>query len=119
MMSVHIILSVDSARRVASSKQKEAQLARYIVTQVRKELSADGTHRHIEGVCLESGTHYTRQEVVDSIRAGNTWKTKADGYEATISVMSYCPRPACLAKPYIKTNPDSTNKDNLENLDPC
>lgn len=55
-----------------------------------EELSADGTHRHIEGVCTSAGTHYTRQEVVDSINAGNTWKTSADGYEATIATMAYC-----------------------------
>jgi hypothetical protein len=94
-------------------------MATYIVTKVRKELSADGSHRHIEGVCLDSGTHYTRKQVVDSINAGNTWKTKADGYEATITTLSYCPRANCLATPYIKTNPDSTKKDNLENLDEC
>lgn len=94
-------------------------MATYIVTKVRKELSADGSHRHIEGVCTASGTHYTRQEVVDSINAGNTWKTQADGYEATIKVMSYCPQASCLAKPYIETKRDSTKKDNLEYLDPC
>ncbi len=94
-------------------------MATYIVTKVRKELSDDGSHRHIQGVCTQSGTHYTRQEVVDSINAGNTWKTDADGYKATIETMSYCPHSACLATPYIKTNPDSTKKDNLENLDPC
>jgi hypothetical protein len=94
-------------------------LATYTVTKVRKESSADGTHRHIEGVCTNAGVHYTRKEVVDSIDAGNTWKTSADGYEATITKITYCPRPACMATPYIKTNPDSTKKDNLENLDPC
>lgn len=94
-------------------------MATYTVTKVRKELSTDGTHRHIAGVCTEGGTYYTRQEVVDSINSGNTWKTRADGYEATIEPISYCPKAACLAKPYIKTNPDSTKKDNLENLDPC
>jgi hypothetical protein len=33
--------------------------------------------------------------------------------------MTYCPARACLAKPYIKTRPDSTKKDNLEDLDRC
>ena len=93
-------------------------MATYTVTRVRKEYSADRTHRHIEGVCTNSDTHYTRQEVVTSIDAGNTWKTSADGYEGTITKIT-CPRPACLATPYIKTNPDSTKKDNLENLDSC
>lgn len=94
-------------------------MAAYIVTKVRKELSADGTHEHIEGVCTANAIHYTRREVVDSINAGNTWKTSADGYEATITTMSSCPRSNCSATPYIKTNPDSTKKDNLENLDRC
>ena len=94
-------------------------MAIFTVIKVRKERSADGSHEHIEGVCTSAGTHYTRQEVVNSINAGNVWKTSADGYEATIKTMAYCPKAACYAKPYIKTNPDSTKKDNLENLDPC
>lgn len=94
-------------------------MATYVVTKVRKELSADRTHRHIEGVCTNAGPHYTRKEVVDSIDAGNNWKTSADGYEATITKMTYCPKANCYASPYIKTRPDSTKKDNLENLDEC
>ena len=91
----------------------------YTVTRVRKELSADRSHRHIEGVCTDANVHYTRQQVVDSIKAGDTWKTSADGYSATIETLAFCPKPNCLAKPYIKTKPDSTRKDNLENLDVC
>jgi hypothetical protein len=91
----------------------------YTVTGVRKELSSDGTHRHIEGVCTSGGIHYTRKEVVDSINNGNTWETSADGYTATIEAIGYCPAKDCLAAPYIKTKPDSTKKDNLENLDAC
>jgi hypothetical protein len=94
-------------------------MATYVVTRVRKELSDDGTHEHIEGVCTDGGTHYMRKEVVDSINAGNTWKTRADGYEAIIEPIKYCPKANCLATPYIRTNPDSIKKDNLENLDRC
>jgi Protein of unknown function (DUF3892) len=94
-------------------------MATYTVTKVRKETSSDGSHKHIAGVCTSNGTYYTRQAVVNSINEGNTWKTSADGYEATIHTLSYCPKAACLAKPYIETNRDSTKKDNLENLDPC
>jgi endonuclease V-like protein UPF0215 family len=94
-------------------------MATYTVTRVRKELSDDGTHKHIEGVCTSAGVHYTRKEVVDSINADNTWKTQADGYEETVKVISCCPKSKCLASPYIKTNPDSTKKDNLENLEAC
>ena len=72
-------------------------MATYIVTRVRKELSADGTHRHIEGVFTDADVHYTRLEVVDSIWAGNVWKTQADGYEAVIEAVPYCPQGICLA----------------------
>jgi Protein of unknown function (DUF3892) len=91
----------------------------HVVTQVRKELSADGTHEHIAGVCTQDGTYHTRREVVERIRAGETWMTSAAGYEAEIEPIVYCPQPNCLATPYIRTRPYSTRKDNIENLDPC
>jgi Protein of unknown function (DUF3892) len=94
-------------------------MAEYIVTKVHKQSSVDGSHSHIQGVCTEDGTYYSREEVVDSINDGNVWRTRAGGSEETIKVLEYCPRPRCFATPYIKTNPDSTKKDNLENLDPC
>jgi len=89
----------------------------YIVTRVRKELSADRTHEHLEGVVTDDDVHYTRKEVVDSIWAGNVWKTRVDGHEAVIEPIPYCPQGICLASPYLRTNPDSNEKDNLENLD--
>lgn len=94
-------------------------MATFTVTHVRKETSADGTHEHIEGVCTDADVHYTRRQVVDSINAGNTWQTSAGGYKAVIEPITYCPRTGCYATPYIRTNPDSTKKDNLENLDRC
>ena len=94
-------------------------MATFTVTKVRKETSADGSHKHIEGVCTSNGTHFTRQQVVNSINAGNVWKSSAGGFEATIETMMYCPKAGCYATPYIKTKPDSTKKDNLENLDLC
>ena len=94
-------------------------MLQFIVTKVRNESSPDGRHRHIEGVCTADGNHYTRRQVVESIRSGNVWRTSADGYSATIKPMAACPSPGCGAAPYIETNRDSTRKDNLENLDPC
>lgn len=35
-------------------------MSTFTVTKVRKEWSVDGGHRHIEGVCTDTGTHYTR-----------------------------------------------------------
>ena len=93
---------------------------KYVVTNVRKEWSNQGTrHEHIEGVCTSGGAHYTRRQVVDSIRAGNQWVTSAGGREATIREVSYCPVGSCMAAPYITTRPDSSKDDNLENLPHC
>jgi hypothetical protein len=94
-------------------------MSTFTITGVRKETSSDGTHKHIEGVCTTAGVHYTRKQVVDSIKSGNVWKTSANGFSATVETMTYCPKSSCLASPYIKTKPDSTKKDNLENLDAC
>lgn len=88
----------------------------YTVTRVRKEYSADGGHRHIEGVITTANAHYTRREVVQSLNAGSTWVTSSGGLSATIRAVTYCPRVACLASPYITTNPNSALQDNLENL---
>jgi hypothetical protein len=41
------------------------------------------------------------------------------GYEGEIKPVDTPPQPGCTASPYIRSNPDSTKKDNLENLDPC
>jgi Protein of unknown function (DUF3892) len=105
--------------QTSTTKTDGRELTTFIVTWVRKERSADGTHRHIEGVCTGAGVHYTCREVVESIRAGNVWKTLAGGYEAVIEPIEKCPIPSCSATPYLRTNPESNEKDNLENLDSC
>jgi uncharacterized protein DUF3892 len=89
-------------------------MTNYTVTKVSK-VQANG-HRHLSGVYADYGVHYTRQQVVDSIDNGNTWKTSAGGYTATIRKVTYCPTGSCMTSPYITTNPDSTTLDNLENL---
>lgn len=94
-------------------------MATYIVRKVRVEAAPDGRHEHIEGVCTSTGAHYTRKEVVDSLRAGNVWKTSAGDYEAMIQAVNYCPQAACMASPYITTNATSAQLDNLENLPRC
>lgn len=91
-------------------------MASYTVTKVRKEWSANRDHRHIEGVITNAGVHYTRAEVVRSLQAGSSWETSCDGYRAAIRSVNHCPKSGCAASPYITTNPDSTTKDNLENL---
>jgi hypothetical protein len=91
-------------------------VATYTVTKVRKEWAPDGKPRHLEGVITDGGIHYTRKEIADSIDRGHSWKTSSGGYSATISKVTYCPHGSCVASPYIRTNPDSTKQDNLENL---
>lgn len=89
------------------------------VTRVRKELSSDGSHHHIQGVCTTDNLFYTRGQVVGSINQGNRWVTYANGREAIIRPISYCSAPSCTASPYITTRPDNSKDDNLENLPPC
>jgi Protein of unknown function (DUF3892) len=94
-------------------------MAEYIVTGVRKALSEDATHRHISDVCTQGAIRHTRQEVIDSIRQGDSWKTLIDGHAAEIRIVDSCQHDGCSLSPYIATNPDTTTQDNLENLAPC
>lgn len=94
-------------------------MAIYTVTGVRKVMSDDLSHRHIEGVCTDDDVHHVLGDVVDSINAGNTWSTKAYGFEETIRVVDRCPVEGCTAAPYIETKPWSRRRDNLENLNLC
>jgi Protein of unknown function (DUF3892) len=89
------------------------------VTKVRKELSTDGTHRHIKGVCTSAEVYYSRREVIDSMAAGQQWVTSGGGREATIRRINYCPAAACIATPYLTTRADNSKDDNLENLPEC
>lgn len=91
----------------------------YTVIRTRKELAAGGSHQHIEGVCTTANIHYTRKEVVDSIRAGNVWVTSAGGKTALIKPLNYCPAGGCFASPYITTTPDHSVENNLEELPTC
>jgi len=89
------------------------------VNRVRKELSSDRSHEHIEGVGTVEGAHYTRAELAASIDSGEAWYAVGAGQAARIKKVSYCPRPACMARPYITTAPDHTAANNLENLARC
>jgi hypothetical protein len=90
------------------------------VTGVRKELSSDRSHHHIEGVCTDTALHYTRAQVVTGLDRGERWVTKgADGSQAIIREATYCPHGSCYLSPYITTAPDHTTANNLENLKAC
>lgn len=95
-------------------------MAIYTVTRVRVEQAEEGGHHeHIVGVCTDNGTFYTRQEVVDSIKTVNTWRTLAAGDYATIRPLRYCTHLGCMASPYIATYADDAAKNNLDNLPRC
>ena len=51
----------------------------YTVTKVGKELPQTRATSTSRACATTDGTHYARQQVVDSIDAGNTGKTRAGG----------------------------------------
>jgi hypothetical protein len=73
----------------------------------------------MEGVCTYPGPrHYTRQEVADSIKAGNEWYAHVDGgAPARIRTISHCPR--CAAAPYLTTRADELPTSHLDALREC
>jgi hypothetical protein len=89
------------------------------VTRVRKQLSADGTHWHIEGVCTDDETYLPRSDVVARIDGGEAWLASGGGVEVTIRTIVCCPLPPCSASPYLTTAPDHTAANNIENLPRC
>jgi hypothetical protein len=91
----------------------------YVATGVRKMLSGDATHRHISDVCTQGAIRFTRQEVIDSIRSGDSWKTFADGHAVEILLIDECPREGCSLSPYIVARADGATADNLDALGPC
>lgn len=101
------------------ARLRAIELTVYIITGVRKEPSQDASHTHISEICTQGGIRHTLQEVIDSIRAGHTWKTLRGGHEAEIKPVERCPQPECTASPYITMTSDGTGKDNLESLDQC
>lgn len=95
------------------------RLAVFLVGHVRSEPCLDGIHRHIEGVCTYPVPHhYTRQQVADSIKAGNEWYTHVDGSApARIRTIAACPR--CSAAPYLTTRTDDLAERHLDALPDC
>lgn len=91
----------------------------FVVTRVRKEKSSTGDHEHITHVCVD-GSAYTVDQVVSSIYRGDKWFSQGGGVTIPIKALSNCfHNSRCPKKPYIKTDPDSSTKDNLEYLLPC
>jgi hypothetical protein len=78
-----------------------------------------GPHEHIQGVCTDDGKYHSRREVVESIDAGDHWRTFDGTDHAPIRKIEHCKHPGCPATPYITTHADDTPTDNLDNLPRC
>jgi hypothetical protein len=87
-----------------------------IVVGATKAPSADGTHDHVSGLCTQGAIHHTRQEVIESIEAGDRWRILAPGLDGEIQVIETCPHPGCSLGPYIQSNTHGTGTDDLETL---
>jgi len=94
-------------------------MAKFVVTKVRRAVSGDGTHAHVAALCTTDGLCYSCRQVVESIREGDVWITRAGGVDAIVKPVRRCPYDGCKATPYLETNPHSDRLDNLENLPGC
>jgi hypothetical protein len=93
-------------------------MTEHVVIGVRTALAPDATHRHISELCTPGPIRYTRQEVIDSIRAGENWQTLVHASGAEIHIVKECPHEGCSLSPYIATDLKGT-KESLEDLGPC
>jgi hypothetical protein len=85
---------------------------------VRRERSADGSHRHVTGVWVQEnddGPPYTLRQVAESIREGETWRARVDGVEARVQPAARCPHLGCKMQPYL-TIRDGDGRNLLERV---
>jgi hypothetical protein len=88
----------------------------YLIEKVRRQLSADGSHRHISGVVTAAGLHHSREEVVASINVGNLWQVNVDGHLEAIVTSPNCPQPHCSTGPYLTAQSTRSGVNILEIL---
>jgi Protein of unknown function (DUF3892) len=96
----------------------EASMASYRVDATYKEsVSAGGEHRHIVSLCLEDGRRIPKAIAIRNTRLrAETYYTLRQGQRAEVEVSTQCPR--CHGE-YLRTNQDSTTKNNLLELPDC
>lgn len=76
-----------------------------------------GQHRHIETLCLEDGRRVAKATAISNIEnKSESYYTTADGQTANVEVVQRCSR--CASK-YLRTDRDTTTKDNLLELPDC
>lgn len=93
-------------------------MAAYRVNKTDKAAeSTGGYHRHIVAICLDGGRRVPKATAIVNIETGSeSYYTYADGQRANVEVVPRCAR--CAAK-YLRTDRDTTTKDNLLELPDC
>lgn len=93
-------------------------MAAYRVTGTEKgDEWTGGRHRHITTLCLEDRRRVPKATAISNIELGlESYYTFADGQRANVEVVQRCSH--CYAK-YLRTDRDTTTKDNLLSLPDC
>jgi hypothetical protein len=93
-------------------------MADHRVTRTSKEDAwAGGQHRHIAALCLDDGSRVPKATAIARIRARlERYWTYAEGQQAWVEVVDRCDR---CANAYLRTDRDSTTKNNLLELPDC
>ena len=93
-------------------------MASYRVDRTDKEsVWQGGSHRHIAALCLEDRRRVPKAKAIANIKSGlETYYTYAGGLRAEVEVASRCSR--CSSE-FLRTNRDTTTKNNLLELPDC
>jgi hypothetical protein len=96
----------------------EASMGSYRVDATDKEsVTEGGEHRHIVSLCLEDGRRIPKAVAIRNTRLrAETYYTFRQGQRAEVEVSTQCP--LCYSE-YLRTNQDSTTKNNLLELPDC
>lgn len=100
------------------ARTRAGTLAAYRVLKTDKgDETAGGFHRHIAALCLEGGRRVPKATAISNIETRlESYYTSAGGQQANVEVVERCAR--CASK-YLRTDRDSTIKDNLLELPDC
>src|SRR5436190_23189785 len=91
----------------------------FTVTRVRKVLSPDRSHRHLEGVWTTANIHYTPGEVIERMDWGSKWLARAGDRETPIQKLDRCPHQECPTTPYLAASFGTLAGLSLEDLEEC
>jgi hypothetical protein len=93
-------------------------MASYRVDRTAKESTyTGGEHRHIAALCLADGRRVPKATAIYNIEHSvESYYTFAGGERAEVEVVARCS--SCL-QPYLRTDKDTTTKNNLLSLPDC